>query len=145
MIWYKCNANYRTDCETRKTMASTRNETLDVFSTWARKLQGSKGQEGELFGIQNLLKFSDDSLLKALRMKHEAALAAAGAGGGAGGSKGGGSGGGLGVAGVDTANEAELMVAMKVALDRRIKGEVEEGEPRAARRWDLLSESCMPH
>lgn len=104
-------------------------------------VQGSKGQEGELFGIQNLLKFSDDSLLKALRTKHEAALAAAGAGGvgaaaaaaagagvgGAGGNKGGGSGNSLGVVGVDTADEAELMLAMKVALDRA-KEEGAEGE-----------------
>lgn len=103
-------------------------------------LQGSKGQEGELFGIQNLLKFSDDSLLKALRMKHEAALAgaSAGAGGGAGGSKagegGGGSGGSggnsLGVVGVDIADETELMIAMKAALDRA-KEEIDEGEARA--------------
>eukprot|EP00903_Cladosiphon_okamuranus_P010410 g9847.t1 len=99
-------------------------------------VQGSKGQEGELFGILNLLKFSDGSLLKALRMKHEAALAAAraggaaaaGGGGGAGGGKAGDGGGGggssgsgsssLGVAGVETADETELMIAMKVALDR---------------------------
>lgn len=92
--------------------------------------QGSKGQEGELFGIQNLLKFSDDSLLKALRGKHEAALVAAtaaGAGGGGGGGGSGGSGNALGVVGVETADEAELMVAMKIALDRA-KEEVEEGE-----------------
>ena len=113
--------------------------------------QGSKGQEGELFGIQNLLKFSDDSLLKALRMKHEAALAASGAGGtvaaagaaraGGGGSTGGGSTGGgsgnsLGVAGVDTADEAELMVAMKVALDRA--EEMEDGEGSRRRRKFLF-------
>ncbi|CAN0074008.1 unnamed protein product [Ectocarpus fasciculatus] len=55
---------------------------------------GSKEQQGELFGIQNLLKFSDDSLLKTLRMKHEAGLAAAAAGGGRRGGGGGGGGGG---------------------------------------------------
>lgn len=52
-------------------------------------MQGSKEQQGELFGIQNLLKFSDESLLKTLRMKHEAGLAAAALGDepGTGGSK----------------------------------------------------------
>lgn len=100
-------------------------------------VQGSKGQEGELFGIQNLLKFSDDSLLKALRMKHEAGLAtaaatAAGAGGGeaAAAAMGGGGGGGgnnLGVVGVETADEADLMIAMKTAL-REAKKEIEAGE-----------------
>lgn len=47
-------------------------------------VQGSKEQQGELFGIQNLLKFSDESLLKTLRMKHEAGLAAAASGDGPG-------------------------------------------------------------
>lgn len=45
--------------------------------------QGSKGQEGELFGIQNLLKFSDDSLLKALRRKYAAQASGAAVAGGA--------------------------------------------------------------
>ncbi|CAM9904415.1 unnamed protein product, partial [Choristocarpus tenellus] len=36
----------------------------------AVQASGSKGQEGELFGIHNLLKFSEESLLKVLRGKH---------------------------------------------------------------------------
>ncbi|CAM9574492.1 unnamed protein product [Scytosiphon promiscuus] len=93
---------------------------------------GSKEQQGELFGIQNLLKFSDESLLKTLRMKHEAGLAAAASGGGTGhvrfstlASQGGdvvGSNNHLGVVGVDAADEADLMNAMKTALGRAKEG-----------------------
>ena len=102
-------------------------------------LQGSKGQEGELFGIQNLLKFSDDSLLKTLRAKYAASAAAAVPGAALAveadvadssnrnrkkeydhklrGSK------------VDTADGAELMSAMQEAVGKA-KEEMKDGEIR---------------
>ncbi|CAM9481984.1 unnamed protein product [Ectocarpus sp. 12 AP-2014] len=91
---------------------------------------GSKEQQGELFGIQNLLKFSDDSLLKTLRMKHEAGLASATAtGGGAAAAGGAGSKGVGGIAGVDAADEEDLVVAMKNALGLSKEGSAkDEGE-----------------
>ncbi|CAB1103229.1 unnamed protein product [Ectocarpus sp. CCAP 1310/34] len=93
---------------------------------------GSKEQQGELFGIQNLLKFSDDSLLKTLRMKHEAGLAAAtAAGGGAAAAAAGGAGskGVGGITGVDAADEGDLVVAMKNALGlSKETGAMGEGE-----------------
>lgn len=79
--------------------------------------QGSKGQEGELFGIQNLLKFSDDSLLKALRMKHDASTTGSRA-------RGGGNNADNGakntdkLRGVDATDEKELVLAMQEAVGR---------------------------
>lgn len=80
--------------------------------------QGSKGQEGELFGIQNLLKFSDDSLLKALRMKHDASTTGSRAGGGGNNADNKGAKNTDKLGGVDATDEKELVLAMQEAVGR---------------------------
>lgn len=121
---------------------SSRSRLCPLPHAWPQKrAQGAKGQEGELFGIQNLLKFSDDSLLKALRMKHDALRDASRAtstaeegGGGGGGAVGGVDVGAVAATnktikkannlgmGIDVADQAELVLAMKGVLERATDG-----------------------